>query len=140
MRTLLDTCVLSELQRAECAESVRQAVAAIADQELFLSVITIGEITKGIALLNEGKRKQRLYGWLSTLEQDYQDRILDVTREVVSLWGNISAEAQKQGRIIPVADGLIGATAKHHGLQLITRNVDDFAAIGLTIINPWRSL
>lgn len=137
MRTLLDTCVLSELRRPGGTETVRQAVAAIADQELFLSVITIGEITKGIALLDEGKRKQELHGWLKTLEQEYRDRILDVTLDVVRLWGEITAEAQKQGRIIPVADGLIGATAKHHGLRLMTRNVDDFTALGLTIINPW---
>lgn len=137
MKTLLDTCVLSELRRPGGADTVRRAVAAIADEDLFLSVITIGEIARGIALLDEGKRKQALRVWLITLEQDYQERILAVDLQIVRLWGEITAEAQKRGRIVPVADGLIGATAKFHGLQLMTRNVDDFSAMDIPITNPW---
>jgi len=137
VKTLLDTCVLSELRRPGGADTVRRAVAAIADEDLFLSVITIGEIARGIALLDEGKRKQALRVWLITLEQDYQERILAVDLQIVRLWGEITAEAQKRGRIVPVADGLIGATAKFHGLQLMTRNVDDFSAMDIPITNPW---
>lgn len=137
MRVLLDTCVLSEIRRPEGSAAVRDAVAAIADEQLFLSVITLGELTKGIALLGEGKRKTTLKTWLDGLEQDYADRILSIDVETVRLWGESTATARKNGRIVPASDGLIAATALRHGLRVMTRNVDDFTPMGVMIVNPW---
>jgi predicted nucleic acid-binding protein len=81
VRVLLDTCVLSEIRKADGNRGVRRAVDEIADDDLFLSVISIGEITKGIGLLEEGRRKRALQSWLQTLERDYASRLLPVDRE-----------------------------------------------------------
>ena len=81
MRALLDACVLSELRHRKGHPGVRRAVAAFHDDDLFLSVISIGEILKGISLLAEGPRKHALASWLNTLERDYGDRILSVDRD-----------------------------------------------------------
>ena len=138
MRTLLDTCVLSELRRSTCDQRVRLAVTELDSEELFVSVISIGEIIKGIALLDTGKRKQELLRWVHNLEHDYADQLLPVDLEVVRIWGEITAMAQKQGITIPVCDGLIASTARRYGLHLMTRNTDDFEPTGVILINPWQ--
>ena len=138
MRVLLDTCVLSELRKSNCHQNVRKAIEDCADASLFLSVITVGEITKGIGLLNESQRKRELQSWLQTLEQHYADRILPIDLDIVHIWGEITANAQKSGQIIAASDGLIAATALRHGLHIMTRNVDDFEPSGGLLINPWE--
>ena len=137
MRTLLDTCILSELRRPNCHDGVRSAVTELASEELFVSVISIGEIVKGIALLEESRRKQELSSWVRNLELNYTDRLLPVDLEVVRIWGEITAVAQKQGITIPVCDRLIASTARRHGLHLMTRNTADFEPTGVMLINPW---
>ena len=138
MRVLLDTCVLSELRRPKGHAVVRRAVEAVDDRDLFLSVLSVGEIAKGIGLLNDSERKQALQGWLQTLEKMYQDRILPVDLETSHIWGEITAAAQRGGRIIPASDGLIAATALRHGLHVMTRNTADFSAAGVLLLNPWK--
>lgn len=138
MKTLLDTCVLSELRRSDCNEHVRQAIAALASEDLFVSVISLGEIVKGVSLLAAGRRQQELLNWINTLEQNYASRILSIELDVVHIWGEITATAQKRGLTISAADGLIAATALCHGLHLMTRNVDDFEPTGALLINPWN--
>ena len=137
MRVLIDTCVLSELRKPQADAGVRQTVNEIPDEDLFVSVITIGEIAKGIALLDHSRRKRELQSWLQTLESDYAARILPVDREAAHIWGELTAAAQKRGRIISVSDGLIAATARSHGLHVMTRNVFDFEPTGALLINPW---
>ena len=138
MRVLLDTCVLSELRKDNCHENVRRTIEEYTEESLFLSVITIGEITKGIRLLYESQRKRELHSWLQTLERYYSDRILPIDLEIVRIWGEITATAQKAGQIIVTSDGLIAATAVRHGLHILTRNVSDFKASGGLLINPWE--
>ena len=137
MKVLLDTCVLSEIRHPRGNPAVREAVLSFRDQDLFISVITLGELTKGIALLDPGKRQQELKAWLVGLEQHYSDRILDITGDVVRIWGELTASAQLHGQIVPAIDGLIAATALHHNLQVMTRNVDDFSPTGVRVLNPW---
>ena len=137
MRFLLDTCVLSELRRPKGNASVRRAVEALATEHLFISVISVGELTKGIALLQNGKNKRELNLWLLALEQSYGDRILTIDIETCHAWGEVTAIAQKVGRTIPAADGLIAATALRHGLQVMTRNIEHFAPSGVLVTNPW---
>lgn len=139
MRVLLDTNVVSELRRDTGELSVRSAVHAIADDNLFVSVLTIGEITKGINLLDPGRKREALQRWVQGIEKEYVDRILPVDLEVCTIWGEITASARGQGVIIPAVDGLIAATAQRHGLHLMTRNVGDFEATGTMLINPWAS-
>ena len=107
------------------------------DSDLFVSVITLGEIAKGIALLDESKRKRALRDWLETLEQQYGERILPLDLETVRIWGEVTAKAQRAGKVVAAGDGLIAATAIRYGLHVMTRNVDDFLPTGVLLINPW---
>jgi toxin FitB len=109
---LLDTCVLSEIRRPKGHPRVRRAVEALDSEDLFLSVISIGEIAKGIALLKEAKKKDDLRIWMQALETHYADRVLAVDLETSHIWGELTAEAQKAGKIVPASDGLIAATAR----------------------------
>jgi predicted nucleic acid-binding protein len=138
MRVLLDTCVVSELRRSDGDPRARAAVNAIPDNDLFLSVLTIGEIVKGIALLEPGKKQQALQEWADGLQTRFADHILPVDLATCVLWGEIIAQARRQGITVPAVDGLIAATARRHGLRLMTRNVADFAATGAVVLNPWQ--
>lgn len=137
MRVLLDTCVLSELRKEHCPPQVRAAVELLDDASLFVSVISLGEIAKGIALLDDSKRKRSLRDWLETLEQAYGERILPVDLETVRIWGEVTAKAQRAGKVVAAADGLIAATALRYGLHVMTRNVDDFSPTEVLLLNPW---
>ena len=138
MRALLDTCVLSELNRhGGGAPQVQQAVSEFADEALFVSVVSLGEIVKGVALLDAGARQRDLLTWLNGLESNFADRLLPVDSETARVWGELTARAQQQGRTVHVADGLIAATALRHGLHVMTRNISDFKPTGALLINPW---
>jgi hypothetical protein len=137
MRVLLDTCVLSELYKQNPMESVKNALESINDSHLYISVITIGELAKGIALLPDSKRKHDLQNWFNQIEKNYSNRILSIDTEIASIWGEITANAQKDGFTLGVADGLIAATAIRHGLHLMTRNIKDFDFTKILLVNPW---
>ena len=137
MKFLLDTCVVSELQRKRPNARVHAAVSALRASDLFLSVVTLGELTKGIALLSRGKKKTAIEDWLVALESECANRILPIDAETARIWGELSARAQKAGKPIPTADGLIAATAIRRGLQVMTRNTSDFRETRAVIVNPW---
>lgn len=139
VRVLLDTCVISELQRPDGHAQVRARVEELDPDALFLSVITVGELSKGVALLPDGRRKQELRSWLTGLEQRFTDRILEINGEIARLWGEVTAKAQQQGVQIPVSDGLIAATALRHGLTVMTRNTKHFSVSGAQVFDPWNS-
>jgi predicted nucleic acid-binding protein len=105
---------------------------------MYISAITIGELTKGVALLAEGRRKRELSDWLVNLQQQFEDQILSVDKEIGRIWGELAARAQSNGAAIAPTDGLIAATALRHGHQVATRNVNHFAATGAAILNPWE--
>ncbi len=136
---LLDTCVLSELQRAQGGRQVRARVQEFDEEQLFISVLSVGELVKGVALLPQGERKQMLASILLRLEHRFSRKILPVYVEVARRWGEITAKAQDRGIVIPATDGLIAATALRHGLHLMTRNARHFVATGATLIDPWES-
>ena len=136
MRALLDTCVVSELQRHKPEPAVESAIDALGS-DAFLSVVTIGEILRGAHLLDEGQRQRELLEWLDSLESEFANRILGIDAQITRLWGEVSARTQRRGRQVAMADGLIAATALHHGLQVVTRNVNDFDPTGVPVLNPW---
>jgi toxin FitB len=138
VKVLLDTCVLAELRRPEGHPGVRAAVTELVDGDLFLSVLTVGEIAKGVSLLPSGKKKRSLTSWLNGLEARFGERILGVDLETARLWGELSARAQPKGIIIPAVDGLLSATALRHGLHVMTRNSRHFEASGALVIDPWQ--
>lgn len=137
MKALLDTCVLSALARPQADAAVRQAVQDLGEDNAFVSVISLGEIAKGIALLAEGARKRSLDAWLRGLSAGYRERVLEIDAATAQLWGELTAAAQQRGRRVAAADGLIAASALRHGLHVMTRNVGDFAPTGVRLVNPW---
>ncbi|QEG37733.1 type II toxin-antitoxin system VapC family toxin [Bythopirellula goksoeyrii] len=137
MRALVDTCVLSEVQRRQGNPQVRKRFETFADENIFLSVLTLGELKKGIDRLKTSARKRALADWLNQLARSAQPRILTVDRETALIWGEITAKAEKKGKPLPAVDGLIAATALRHGLHLMTRNVAHFESTGVLLINPW---
>lgn len=138
MKVLLDTCALSEIRHPRGNPAVKKAYLAIPESDLYISVVTLGEIIKGISLLKDGDRKGTLEQWVQGLEQYYWEHILPVDRDVAHIWGEITARAQLNGHTLGACDGLIAATALAHGLHIMTRNVRDFKSTGLCLINPWE--
>jgi predicted nucleic acid-binding protein len=137
MKVLLDTCVLSALRQPANAPVIHKVLQPMDVSDLFISVITLGEITKGITLLPKSKKKTELATWIMTLENHYADRVLNIDRDVSCIWGELTAKAQSRGKVVSMADGLIAATALAHGLHVMTRNVSDFEVTGALIFNPW---
>lgn len=138
MMVLLDTSVLAEIQHPEGDAKVKAAVAALDNDSIHISVITLGEIVKGIALIDDMDRKRELSSWIQNLEREFNGRIMPLRPETTHIWGELTAKAQRERRIISVSDGLIAATAIRYGLHIMTRNADDFASTGAMVINPWE--
>jgi predicted nucleic acid-binding protein len=139
MTFLLDTCVISELVAKQPNPRVVQWVDSIDEDKLFLSAITIGEIKKGIEKLAESSRKSALAEWLEgDLLIRFTDRILPIDIPVMLVWGQLTAELEKQGRRMPAIDSLIAATCLQGRLDLVTRNESDFVHSGIMIVNPWE--
>lgn len=137
MKILLDTCVISELYRANADQHVRDAVAKREPGDLFLSVITFGELQKGTELLPAGRKRSDLERWLTGLQHEFGDRVVPVDLETAHIWGELSASTRLGGRTILAADLLIAASAIRHGLRVMTRNTRDFAPSGVAVIDPW---
>ncbi|MBL4771210.1 MAG: type II toxin-antitoxin system VapC family toxin [Planctomycetes bacterium] len=138
MRVILDTCVVSETVRKGGNARVQALLESLKHEETFISAITFGEISYGIGLLKPGRKRSELEAFLIRLEQDYQSQILSVGLEVARAWGDTTAALQRKGKTLPIADGLIAATAICHGLYVVTRNVKDFELTGVRVINPWE--
>jgi len=135
---LLDTCVLSELTRPTPDSRVSAWLDEQEATSLHLSVLTVGEIEKGVAALPRGRKKRALTTWLATLRSTYADRLLQIDVAVAAIWGRTAAGVERRGRRLGVVDGLIAASALHHGLTVVTRNVADFDATGVALLNPWE--
>ncbi|MDR3615496.1 MAG: type II toxin-antitoxin system VapC family toxin [Candidatus Obscuribacterales bacterium] len=135
---LLDTNCISELVRAEPEPLVMRWIEDVDERLLFLSVLTIGEIRKGIAGLVAGKQRTKLESWLELEVKDrFSNRILAIDTDVAERWALLSAKSKAQGKLLAVIDGLIAATAQHYQLAIVTRNVSDFAQTDVEIICPW---
>lgn len=134
---LVDTNVLSEARRANGSPKVKAAVASYGD-DVFLSVVVMGEIVFGIGVMAPGAARRALEDFHAELKIVYADRILPVTEDIAELWGELRACLRKEGRPLALADGLIAATALRHDLTIMTRNVRDFAPTGARLLNPWE--
>lgn len=136
MNYLLDTNVISELKRPKPNERVVDWFSTVTKESLYLSVLTLGEIRKGINKLPDNKKKQALSSWL---EKDiplwFDSRLLVVDAGVADCWGELQAQIN---RPLPAIDSLLAATALHHNLCLVTRNVKDFDYSNLSILNLWN--
>lgn len=136
MSYLVDTNVLSELRRKQPDGNVVRWLENRPPTTLFLSVLTMGELRKGIALMQEGERKRSYLDWLEIeLPRFFSGRVLSIDEPVADCWGRLVAQA---GRALPAIDSLLAATALTHGMTLVTRNERDFQHPGLDVINPWE--
>lgn len=139
MRFLLDTNVLSEAARPEPDTRVVEWLRAQSALGLAISVLTLGEIGKGVALLPGGVKRERLAKWLAEeLPRQFSGRVLAVDEAVARGWGRLAAEGRLAGRELPVIDGLLLATAAAHGLVFVTRNQRDCADRGVPTLDPWN--
>lgn len=140
MSWLLDTCALSEYAKRAPAQQVISWLDEQDEASLFISVISLGEIEKGILKLRatDQQRSQKLTAWLGKVEQRFAGRILPLDAAALHVWAQIAAHSELAGQPLPVMDALLMATAQCHGLTIVTRNVQDFAPYP-QIFNPWAA-
>lgn len=139
MRYLLDTNVVSELVARRPQPRVVEWVDARDPDEMYLSVITIGELHRGIAKLPDSERRRKLEAWVrDELVPGFRDHILTLDVEAMRAWGTLCGVLDRAGKKLPALDSLIAALAIHHDCALVTRNESDFAVAELQVINPWK--
>jgi predicted nucleic acid-binding protein len=135
---LLDTNIVSELVKPKPEPRVTAWIDSTDETLLYLSVLTLGEIRKGIGSLRDASRRVVLEAWLdSDLILRFAERILPIDRAVADRWGRLTAEAAVAKSPLPVIDGLQAATALDQNLTLVTRNTKDIAVTGVPVFNPW---
>ena len=138
MNYLLDTCLLSELHRAEPDPGVAYWVEQTDEHRLYVAALSLGEIQKGVAKLDAGRKKQQIQDWLDQeLRRRFVERILAIDEKVALEWGILLA-ADRNGQPLPVIDSLIAAVAVVNNLAIVTRNVRDFETLPIRLINPWE--
>jgi predicted nucleic acid-binding protein len=136
---LLDTNVISELTKLRPESKVVSWFQATGEELLYLSVLTVGEIRKGIDSLPRSNKRALLESWLANdLVLRFAGRILVVNLDIAERWALISAQAKIAGASLAVIDGLMAATALHHNLTLVTRNTKDVQVAGINTLNPWQ--
>ncbi len=138
---LVDTNVISEFARPDNQPDprVKQWLEAADPNSLYASVLTFGEIRRGIEKLAPGKRRTRLETWLEEdLHEWFENRLLVIDEVIANRWGSLAAAAQRSGRPLAIIDGLLSATALEHKLTVVTRNNTDFISAGAPILNPWQ--
>ncbi|MEJ7840250.1 MAG: type II toxin-antitoxin system VapC family toxin [Rubrobacter sp.] len=136
MKYLLDTNVISEARKPRGDDRVKRWISSVPAEDLYLSVLTIGEVRRGIGLLERRDPEQaEVYeAWLATVLRNYADRIIPVDAETAEEWGSMNVPSP-----VPVVDGLMAATAKVRNMTLVTRNTSDVAQTGVRLLNPFNS-
>jgi predicted nucleic acid-binding protein len=135
---LLDTNVLSEARRPEPDRGVLAWLDRLDEDRAFVSVVSLAEIRRGVALMEEGRRRDALSEWLARdLPDRFAGRILAIDQETAFAWGDLMAAAKRRGIGLSSMDGLLAATACAHGLILATRSTRDFRDLGVTLLDPW---
>lgn len=138
---LLDTNIISELVKPRPEPNVTDWIEGTDESLLYLSVLTLGEIRRGIATLQASRRRAALEAWLDKdLRARFEGRILMIDEEVADRWGLLTAAARKSGIGLPVIDGLLAATALDHNLTLVTCDTGQFASLGVALFNPWEGI
>jgi len=137
MKYLLDTCVISELIKKIPEQKVMVWIDSQDELDLYLSVITFGEIQKGISRLDDQVKKQKIQFWLEELKERFYGRILGLDLDTLLIWGKTTGKLSKNGLGVPSIDALLAATATQHKLCLVTRNTDDFKHCEMQLFNPW---
>ena len=137
MKFLLDTCVLSELVKAEPDAQVLRWFEASKAYELWVSAMTLAELHRGVTRLAPSKRQLDLALWVKNLETGFEDRVLSFDSKAAKVWAEMTSVAEAQGKPMASFDSIIAATARANGCKLVTRNVKDFNHAGIELLNPW---
>lgn len=139
MNYLLDTCVISELVKKNPNSKVVKWVSTADENNLFISVLTIGEIHKGIEKLPASKKKESLQNWVNyDLKERFKNRIVDLDLHAATTWGKAQASSELLGKAMPAIDGLIAATGIAYDLTVVTRNTKDMEESKVNLLNPWK--
>lgn len=134
----MDTCALSEAMKTRPDDGLAAWIAGIDPLQVYISVVTLGEIRKGIECSAGGARKAGLEAWLtSDLAQQFNGRVLPFDADVADRWGRLVGQLQKRRVTAAAIDSLIGATALQHNLSVVTRNEKHFRTMGIAVTNPW---
>lgn len=135
---LLDTNVLSELRRPRPHAKVLQFISGQSLELLYVSAVTFAEIRFGIELLQDASRRMEIHDWLTnTLRPMFEERVLDVTEDIMLKWRLLVEEGRKVGHTFAQPDLLIAATALENGLTVVSRNTGDFERANVPVLNPW---
>ena len=138
MNYILDTCLISELAKSEPNKKVVDWVLSENETNFYVSVLTFGELHKGIEKLPESKKKEKLRIWVENeLRNRFQNRIMGIDIRVSITWGKIQSIAEKKGKPMPAIDSLIAATGIAYGMIVVTRNISDMEQSGVDLFNPW---
>ena len=140
MKYLLDTCLISELAKSEPNKKVVDWVLSENETNFYVSVLTFGELHKGIEKLPESKKKEQLRIWIENeLKNRFRNRIIEIDMRVSITWGKIQCIAEKKGKPMPAIDSLIAATGIVHNMIVVTRNASDMEQSGVNLFNPWSN-
>ena len=138
MNLLLDTNVLSEVRRPAPSKKVLGWLDAVDEDRVFISVASIAELRRGVALMDPGRRRTALSGWLTNdLPIRFAERILPIDHAVAERWGDVMAQSRRSGAALSTMDAFFAATALAKNLTLVTPNVKDFESFGVALFNPW---
>ena len=139
MKYLLDTCVISEIIRPKPSPKVTKWIKSEEENNFYISVLTIGELHKGIEKLAESKRKEELHNWVENdLKERFWNKIIEIDIQVAMMWGKIQGMTERNGRTMPAIDSLIAATGITHHMTVVTRNTSDMTESGVALLNPWE--
>lgn len=134
---LLDTCVFSEFVKPAPEPKVLAWARSVRESDQYLSTLVLGELLRGVERLDDGERKKTLRSWVESLFETHRERLIPVEADVVRVWARLCAGAEASGMPLAAMDSLIAASALSRGLKLVTRNVEDFRSLGVSILNPW---
>ena len=138
MKYLLDTCVISELIKKNPNKQVVKWISGTTETNLFISVLTIGELHKGIEKLPESRKKEKLHKWVNyDLKERFKDRIVNFDLQVANIWGKIQAWSESAGKAMPAIDGMIAAIGIANDFIIVTRNTSDMEISGACLLDPW---
>lgn len=136
---LLDTNCVSELVRLRPEPRVLAWIDGADESSLYLSVLTFGEIRKGLAEMPQSRRRAQLDAWVEDLRMRFSGRVVSIDGDIAERWGVLAAAAKHAGKGVSVIDGLLAATALHHGYIVVSRNSKDFTALHVPTVNPWQA-
>lgn len=138
MKYLLDTCVVSETRKRNPDACLKKWLASVSSDDLFLSVVTLGELRKGSCLVKDASHRQEIETWIdAVVTPGFAGRVVSFDRRMADQWGRLMGEGIATGRTPSVTDSMIAATAFAQGMTVVTRNTSDFQFEGLKVINPF---